>query len=310
MLSDFATETILPLPPLNNVLIGEFLSRGGPNPNEYSALDQWFDGIYRHSTSPEQRRLLSDHLRKAFGRAMSEETLQGFVYVKPHGYAGDFEIIDRIYSRHISSDPGLRRWDLYFQQHSAALAVRNRKRYFLELTQSHVERSSRPALRVLICGSGPGRDVFEFFSRWPETRVTFDCIDIDSKAISFATDLNSEWANRVSFKKCNVLRFSPDANSYDLIWAAGLFDYFDDRLFKRVMIDLYSGLAERGELVIGNFSTENPSRAYMEFGEWFLHHRSPGHLEVLACSTGLPPTRVCVRHEPQRVNLFLHVQNG
>ena len=45
---------------------------------------------------------------------MSLSTIQGFVYNKPHGYAGDFEVIDRIYNYHIAEPKHLSKWDTFF----------------------------------------------------------------------------------------------------------------------------------------------------------------------------------------------------
>src|SRR4051812_35947283 len=47
-------------------------------------------------------------LVNAFGKAMSPATLQGHIFCKPHGYAGDFEIIDRFYTYHTSQEAGLK----------------------------------------------------------------------------------------------------------------------------------------------------------------------------------------------------------
>lgn len=60
-----------------------------------------------------------------------------------------------------------------------------------------------------------------------------------------------------------------------------------------VSLSLLSDLLEEGpqepggKLVIGNFSDENPNRAFMEGGmNWFLHHRSPEQLIDLAKQAG------------------------
>lgn len=63
-----------------------------------------------------------------------------------------------------------------------------------------------------------------------------------------------------------------------------------------------------GELVIGNFSSTNPSRDYMEFGEWFLHHRCEEDLINLAKHSDIDYKNIIVDSEPFGVNLFLRLR--
>jgi hypothetical protein len=88
---------------------------------------------------------------------------------------------------------------------------------------------------------------------------------------------------------------------------AGLFDYLDDRTF-RVLLEKLLRLVAPGGVVIGNFSKANPTRAYMEFGEWFLHHRDADDLRLLASS--VEADDVTVTQEPAGVNLFLNIRRG
>ena len=69
-------------------------------------------------------------MRNSFRDTFTSKTIQGFIFTKPHGYAGDFEIIDKIYRTEISGNPRYKNWDEYAQNHDAAIAVRNRKSYF------------------------------------------------------------------------------------------------------------------------------------------------------------------------------------
>ena len=284
--------------------IRHFVAKGGPQPSEYPVLDSWFAHIHASFTRGELTDADLLALREAFGDTMSPATLQGFVCAKPHGYAGDFEIIDRIYLNHLSPDPRLATWDAYFHAGAAPKAVRNRKTYFHKLLDRHRERCS--PLRVLKLASGPGRSMFEWFSTHPDADTTFHCIELDANAIAFAQTLNRPFLDRISFQQQNVIRFRP-AQQYDLIWAAGLFDYFDDQVFQRVLARMLPAIAPGGEVVVGNFSTVNPSRTYMEFGGWNLYHRSPETLASLAVGCGAVADRLSIGAESEGVNLFLHI---
>lgn len=289
--------------------ISDVDSRRGPAPADYCLLDAWFLEVHARFQRGELSAGDIQHFRHAFGEAMTPATLQGFVCAKPHGYAGDFEIIDRIYTHHVSPDDRFACWDHYFHYHAGPKAVRNRKTYFHRLIANHAERTGFGPLDVLIVGSGPGRDICEHFAAHPDSGAHFDCIEIDPKAIAHAERLNEPYIDRVRFLQQNALRFRP-AKTYDVVWAAGIFDYFSDRVFQSLLSRLYPAVRDDGELVIGNFATTNPSRAYMEFGDWCLNHRDGGHLSELAIESGIPGERVHVDTEPENVNLFLHIRNG
>ncbi len=112
----------------------------------------------------------------------------------------------------------------------------------------------------------------------------------------------------VSFINQNAFRYRPAAR-YDFIWSAGLFDYFSDKLFVRLLNCMYSILNTAGELIIGNFSPANPSRGMMEvFAKWYLHHRDQAELSSLAIRAGVEEDMIDVRSEKLGVNLFLHLK--
>lgn len=133
--------------------------------------------------------------------------------------------------------------------------------------------------------------------------MRFDCVDLDPRAIEYARVLNRSHLDTISFACQNVLRFRPE-RTYDLIWAAGLFDYFRDSAFVALAKRLWPAVSPGGRLVIGNFSLSNPTRAYMELGHWCLHHRSGPDLEALMTRAGLAPEEVRIEAESEGVNLF------
>ncbi len=286
------------------VYIEQLVAKSGPEPCDYNVLDEWFQCIHGKATRGE---LSADNLlvlRAAFGDAVSPDTLQGFVCHRPHGYLGDFEIIDKIYAGHVSPNPRLSRWDEYFHYHACSKAVRNRKAYFHALLDHHLGRC-RP-LRILNLASGPGRCIFEWLSARPDAEVAFHCVELDPKAIAYASTLNGAFAARITFQQKNAVTFRP-TQQYDLIWSGGLFDYFSDRVFQSVLRRLLPALADGAELAIGNFASSNSSRAYMEFGGWTLQHRTADNLTSLATACGVSPAQIRIGQEPEGVNLFLHV---
>ena len=112
----------------------------------------------------------------------------------------------------------------FFHFQSGAVAVRNRKSYFHALLNNL--NSSKGFPKVLKIGVGPGRSMYEWINKNLDSNLIFDCIDIDAKAIEYAKNLNHNFLDRITFIHKNCLRYRP-SGLYDLIWSAGLFDYFD-----------------------------------------------------------------------------------
>lgn len=232
--------------------------------------------------------------------------MQGYAYLKPNGYAGCYEIIDRVYQHRVSPDPGAANWDRYFHLMPATRAVRNRKDYFKAWLADRA-RTAR-AWRLLNLASGPCRDVSESFAGEGPDLGQVTCVDQDERAIAFARRLCEGSARRVRFVRSNVLKYQPD-HPHDLIWSAGLFDYLTDAVFVRLLERLRGWLVPGGEVVVGNFAPENPTRPFMEVVlDWQLHHRSAETLRELAVRAGFAGPRVAVHAEGLGINLFLHAR--
>ena len=293
------------------MFIQEIVNNGGLDSNHYVNFEKWLQQITDDIANGKLSIQDIEVIRNAFGNAMmTTKTLQGHVFLKPRGYAGDFEIIDKIYCHHVAEKKHFADWDLYFHSTAAVQAVRNRKTYFIELLKSLENTrldSQVEKFDVLNIASGSGRDMQEFFLDCPENGLFFDCLDQDKEAIDFAQNLCSTWLSQISFQNANALRFSTD-KKYRLIWSAGLFDYFNDKTFKFLLKRYFSMLDVDGEIIIGNFSDKNPNRAYMELGEWFLNHRSKSELLTLVKECELSASSVFIGQEPLGVNLFLHIK--
>jgi hypothetical protein len=240
----------------------------------------------------------------------ARETIQGFGILKPHGYPGDFEIIDRICMGYRATAPHLSGWDEYFRTRAAARAVRNRRDYFRSILEEILSVRPGRSLEVLSVGCGPARECAEVL-RSTEAPLHIDLLDRDANALGRARELHREGDPRAAFLHGNAFRIR-SAKRYDLIWSAGLFDYLDDPAFQTLAARLHGLIAAGGRLAIGNFDPSNPTRDYMEFGHWYLHHRSENSLMEL--SRGLPGSRngakVWVEREMEGVNSFLHIDGS
>jgi extracellular factor (EF) 3-hydroxypalmitic acid methyl ester biosynthesis protein len=245
-----------------------------------------------------------------FGQDFLENTLHGMALLKKFGYAGDFLMIDKIYTGNTSSNAFFQSWDDYFQNHAAPKAVRNRKEYFKKLMTRKLKNKSK--IKLLNVASGPSRDLAELYDQLlPGQELITTCVEMDKHAINYASQLIKGHASQVSFINKNIFKFDTD-EQFDMIWSAGLFDYFDDKAFVYILNKFKNWIAPHGEIIVGNFNSQhNPTRDYMElFGDWYLHHRSSNELIALAIQAGFDESQVAVGCETERVNLFLKISMG
>jgi len=288
--------------------IEKLILQGGPTRKEFALVD----GLVNEISELAQQEMISkadlDVIRSQCDFINDPLSIMGHIRCKPYGYAGDFEIIDRIYQHNIKEDK-YANWDTYSLNNSAAQAVRNRKSYFKAMMAEKLSTSNTP-IELLDVASGPARDLFEMYNSMtnPE-QVATTCVELDATAIAFAEKLNHPHLDQIEFLNANIFRFKTE-QKFDVIWSAGLFDYFDDKAFKFVLSRFKTWLQPGGEIVIGNFNEDhNPSRPYMEiWGDWFLNHRTAKDLERLAIESGFDHKQVSVGREPENINLFLHIK--
>ena len=278
--------------------INLLLQNHGPEPDEYKSILQFFDAI-----KPEE---IKD-FREMMKPILNPNTIIGFSFTKPFGYNGDFFIIEKIYQHYVNPDEKYRKWDEFFHTFPAAIAVVNRKTLARKVIAGLNENARGNRQDVMILGSGPVTEVYEYFQQTKENFLDFDLLDLDKRSIAYAKQKHHKNLKYLHFHNQNVIRFTPD-KKYSLIWSAGLFDYFKDKHFVYMIKKYYEFVKDGGEMIIGNFNVVNPSRKIMEvLGDWFLYHRSEDELISFAIQAGVPPEKIEIIREPLGINLFLKV---
>lgn len=286
--------------------IRSIVANNGPEPYQYNILNKCITYLSNGMSNTE---LLWHQLISECDFLQTQETILGHSRLKPMGYSGDFLLIERIYQFATTYNARYRKWDSYTISLHAAEAVRNRKEYFKDSILRHIEKHKLYPIYLLNVASGSARDLSELYELInPETLVT-TCVDVDNRAIDYARIVTKKFAKQIEFINRNIIRYSP-GKQFDIIWSAGLFDYFDDKIFIFVLSKFKEWLSPNGCIIIGNFNTFNPTRSLMEeFGDWHLIHRSSEELLSLAEKAGLDQTKCYVDSESLNINLFLHYEN-
>jgi len=263
-------------------------------------------------------RLPSSDLWNLCGHHLARGWLQNQARTKPRGYAGDYEMLARIYAGQLTDDPLGRSFDRYFQNEAAPRAVRNRMRMMADWIVGAVEAATA-SFQVAVVGSAFGLEVRDALLRLPETArrpVRIVLLDLDPAAVEFArSQLAPLVANdQLTPASVNLFRLSERPRlgealqDSQLILCPGLFDYLDDAAATAMLRSLYARLAPGGRLVVFQFAPQNPTRAYMEwFGNWYLLYRDSQKFQQLVASAGLGASMIQLGAEPLGIDLFASI---
>ncbi|MNJ99788.1 hypothetical protein D3C87_175690 [compost metagenome] len=258
--------------------------------------------------------------REHLGQLVYGAPFASRAYYKPRGYAGDYEMMNHLYRDEMVGksfyDQCMHK---YFVDEPAGAAVKNRGHYLFEkITDLFKKTSAKQPLKVLSIASGPAMEqqLFlqnskEFYGRTAE----FTCLDQDEESLKHAQkqlySMNRFVKSGFTFKFNNMAirnvigRGCPDTD-YDLIYSAGLFDYFTEPVARMTAKKMLAAVKTGGQVIIGNFSKDNPSAPFMELIlDWHLIYRSEE--DLLRIFQGLG-SKMWVEKEPLGINLFIVIQ--
>lgn len=220
------------------------------------------------------------------------------IYEKPLGYPGDFETINYYYE---DGYEGKSSFDILLHRYSIELDVArahiNRKPYFIKKIDAIVKNRQKP-VNITSFGCGSAIEILEYTKKYqPGNKVAFSLVDSEKLALGQIKDSMSKidpaGKTRTQYYDMDILALLKKTAAYDglknqdLIYAAGLFDYFKDKMAKAVLRRMFDFLAKDGEMIIVNVSKDHDARIYMEFfGEWYLNLRNES--ELLSLTEGIP----------------------
>jgi extracellular factor (EF) 3-hydroxypalmitic acid methyl ester biosynthesis protein len=279
---------------------------------------------------------VEDELRPGhvlFGRRQLHPLLLNspFVYrtfAKPLGYAGDYEMVNMMFRDTCEGGSLFAKMvNAYALQLPPIVAHQNRISYLcdkLVAESCRVARQGRP-LRVFNLGCGPAHEIQKFLGQGPVSDpAELVLADFNDETVAHTTaklnDVKRQCASRAKIqvvkrtahqliKQSERAVQSPQAEQYDMIYCAGLFDYLSDRVCRKLMDVFYGMLAPDGLLLSTNVDT-HPSQNEMEyFLEWNLIHRNSSQMMTLA------PDRadregIKLMRDPTGVNIFLEVRKN
>jgi extracellular factor (EF) 3-hydroxypalmitic acid methyl ester biosynthesis protein len=172
---------------------------------------------------------------------------------------------------------------------------------------------------------GPAKEVQDFIiGNDISEKAHFDLLDFNDETLNYTEKtleaLKRKHGRGTSIKMVkksvnHILKESfkgsgegPREGDYDVIYCAGLFDYLEDRICKRMMDYFYDRLAPGGLLMATNVTPSNPFRNVMEsFMEWHLIYRDHGQMADIKPGAA-PDDSYRIETDVTGVNIFIEVR--
>jgi extracellular factor (EF) 3-hydroxypalmitic acid methyl ester biosynthesis protein len=269
-----------------------------------------------------------------FGRRQLHPLLLSspFVYrtfMKPLGYAGDYEMVNMMFRDECEGGSLFAKLiNSYALQLPPIVAHRNRISYLCDKLTDESLRMSRAGgrpLRVFNLGCGPAHEIQQFLTKGAVTDQTdFVLADFNEETAGHTNaklnDLRRQAGSRAKIqvikktahhmiKQADRLIHSPEAEQFDLIYCAGLFDYLSDKVCRKLN-EVFYGMLAPGGLLISTNVDDHPSQNEMEyFLEWHLIHRNTEQMTALAPETA-SRDNVKLLRDTTGVNIFLEVRKN
>lgn len=267
----------------------------------------------------EQTQLIFKLAQEKIGRYFYRSPFGARAYFKPLGYAGDFEMMNHLYHQEFLGETLFDQcMHAYLINEPAGLAVKNRGSYLTNKIQDEISKVPQTSsLKATSIASGPAVEIQNLIKEnaGKDLNLSISFIDQDLAALKHAQKkisiLEQKYQSGIQttfIHKAikNIITRGLPHQDYDLIYTAGLFDYFSDPLAIMTAKKLFSSLKEGGTLIIGNYSKNNPCIPFMGLVlDWHLIYRSEE--DLLQMFNGISKN-IAIEKEPLGVNLFVVIK--
>ena len=225
-------------------------------------------------------------------------------FLKPRGYPGDALLLDWIYRdfRLLRSPEPDSFAALVYRRTSAcpaATAVRWRRQHIASLIDDVAMKVSSPSVLAIACGHLREADLSVSLQRGKVKRIV--ALDQDAESLR-EVDLRYKAAGMpvetVKAAISDVIVGRYKISGFDLIYSAGLYDYLEDKVARKLTNKLFDGLNPGGQLILTNFLHGTPHIGWVEaIMDWFLIYRDMDQIRAFA--SDIPKARIAFEHAYQ-----------
>jgi hypothetical protein len=223
---------------------------------------------------------------------LHEDPFAARCFHKPRGYAGDPPLLDYIFDQqippHLEITP---RGTAIFEfsiRSPAPEAVRNRRRILAQYLDRLAQRMA--GATVLSVAAGHLREAESCEALRQRRLGRLVAYDQDDRNLQVVHRDYGAWG--VETEQGSIPRLLAAAGKshlgqFDLVYSAGIYDYFEDRLADRVTRSLFGYVKPGGKLLVANFVPDIRDVGYMEcFMDWWLTYRTAETMTALVAGLG------------------------
>jgi extracellular factor (EF) 3-hydroxypalmitic acid methyl ester biosynthesis protein len=214
-------------------------------------------------------------------------------YLKPHGFAGDYRMVEWMYDLEEEScdDPGqpaiVDCLDAAMRSVHSVQAVWHRRGWFRALMERVQLQLGRP-VRVLDVACGGSRYCRDFLHLHPG-RLELTALDQDPAAIAYVHSWLEPRPLNQHRLLCAPVKSLPDllpaeraGGAFDVVISTGLFDYLSDTAAQELLGYMTQLTARGGVTALCNFAPDDPSRVFKTWlCDWQLVYRNEDELRSL-----------------------------
>ncbi len=233
------------------------------------------------------RDIVRPHVRRhRFAHLTLECPLTRRSFERPRGYPGDAVLLDLIYGHRDAASmtaelTGVARTAQAFTfAVPACAAVRARRVRLAE--EIDMTARTRPGARVLSVACGHLREL-ELSDTFGGGDVEVIGLDQDPRSLDVASSYPGVRTVEESVR--GLLKQAGTLTDFDLIYAAGLYDYLDRRTAAALTANLFGRLRAGGRLLVANFLVGVWEAPYLDvFMDWQLMYRDADAIAGFAAS--------------------------
>ncbi len=244
-------------------------------------------------------------------------------YTKPLGYPGDFQVMNYIYQGNALGDTPFAQAAHALGVQIGEFVVRRKDLMRQAIAEVVARRGGSEASVIASLGAGPAQEIVELVQRdeCGSNPLTVILVDQDSSAMRCAGQklATANAARRhvapvhIELRHVSVLRLLREVDPAefltrpDMIYSAGLFDYFSDRTCRVLAGRLYDALRPGGVLLLGNMKAGTDMIWPLEMiADWSLNYRTADN--ILSWADAMRGGEIALRTDATGYDYLLSVR--
>ena len=202
---------------------------------------------------------------------------------KDRGYAGNYEIIKQLFEAPYRGDTLFAKLINRLSLSMDAVTAHQDRIDFLYNTLESMYHTHQGPFSFFVLGSGPGEEILRFIGKNPfpdHKKVRATLLDMDAFAlvdfkdqIQYLDSKNCE-LHPLNRNLLNIIAGrdeDPVTDTYALTYCAGMFDYFSQKICRRIIDYMLKHTQPGGMVIATNVHKNCYARAFMDYGgEWEL----------------------------------------